>query len=189
MDKIGKIRDLVHEEVKKSVDPAQWEFHFLPVHNWSLLLAEKFNANKEVVELAAWLHDYTRVRDGLKDHQITGAIEAKRILTEMGYSDKMTEHVHDCIRTHQVRKNEDPPATIEAKIIATADSFAHYENIPWLITVHYRKHQDAKKAIEWVLDKIENGWNQKVCIPESRPLIQETYEKACFILRKSLGKE
>ena len=184
MDKIEHIKNMVHEEVMKHPASEQWEYHFIPVHKWSLKLTEKLNANKETVELAAWLHDYTRVRDGVENHQITGAKEAKKILTEIGYPENVANHVHDCILTHQARAGETLEST-EAKIIASADSMAHLEAIPWLITVWYRKTQNTKESIEWVLDKIKRGWERKICIPEAKEMIKNEYEAARLILESA----
>lgn len=82
------------------------------------------NVNMDVLMAAAILHDVGRAderEDPTADHAITGGDRAYRVLTmDIGYDHAFAEHVRQCIRTHRFRRN-DPPATIEARILFDAD--------------------------------------------------------------------
>lgn len=82
------------------------------------------NVNMDVLLTAALLHDVGRAdekNDLAADHAVTGGDRAYRVLTkDAGYDHAFAEHVRQCIRTHRFRRN-DPPATIEAKILFDAD--------------------------------------------------------------------
>ena len=54
------------------------------------------------------------------DHAVVGGDRVHLVLTSMGYPQEFAEHVRQCIRTHRFRRN-DPPASIEAKILFDAD--------------------------------------------------------------------
>ena len=57
---VKKIRAFVEYECKKPTSKYGYDpylYHFVPVVKYSKLLARKFNANAEIVEIAAWLHD------------------------------------------------------------------------------------------------------------------------------------
>ena len=49
-----------------------------------------------------------------------GAEKAYRFLLDHGFPEGFAAHVRDCVRTHRFR-SEDPPSTIEAKILYDAD--------------------------------------------------------------------
>lgn len=81
------------------------------------------DVNMDVLLAAALLHDVGRADemvDPSADHALTGSERAYHLLTGMGFPEAFAEHVRQCIRTHRFRRN-DPPATIEAKILFDAD--------------------------------------------------------------------
>lgn len=81
------------------------------------------NVNMDVLTTAALLHDIGRADEKLDpsaDHAVTGGDRAYRLLIDEGYDHAFVEHVRQCIRTHRFRRN-DPPASIEAKILFDAD--------------------------------------------------------------------
>ena len=84
------------------------------------------NVDMDVLLTAALLHDVGRAdekADPGADHAVTGGERAYRLLTEtpeLAFSRDFSEHVRQCIRTHRFRRN-DPPASIEAKILFDAD--------------------------------------------------------------------
>lgn len=82
--------------------------------------------NMDVLMTAALLHDVGRadeMTDPTADHAVTGGERAYKVLTEtpeLACAPAFAEHVRQCIRTHRFRRN-DPPASIEAKILFDAD--------------------------------------------------------------------
>lgn len=81
------------------------------------------NVNMDVLMTAALLHDIARAderEDPTLDHAVNGGDRVHLVLTSMGYTQEFAEHVRQCIRTHRFRRN-DPPASIEAKILFDAD--------------------------------------------------------------------
>lgn len=99
--------------------------HVYRVLNNALEIAKtEDNVNMDVLMAAAILHDVGRADekdDPMADHAITGGNRAYQVLTEKaGFDQPFAEHVRQCIRTHRFRRN-DPPASIEAKILFDAD--------------------------------------------------------------------
>ncbi len=98
--------------------------HVRRVLNNALEIAKyEENVNMDVLMAAALLHDVGRAdeaADPKADHAVTGAERAYTILQSMDFPTGFAEHVHQCIRTHRFRRN-DPPASIEAKILFDAD--------------------------------------------------------------------
>lgn len=77
----------------------------------------------DVLLAACLLHDIARAEqfaDPKKCHARMGAQKAMAFLRENGFDEGFSVHVGDCIRTHRFR-SDDPPASIEAKILFDAD--------------------------------------------------------------------
>ncbi len=105
-------------------DSAHDRQHVYRVLNNAIEIAKgEDHVNMEALMVAALLHDIGRAdekADLKADHAVTGGDRAYQVLIEAGYDHAFAEHVRQCIRTHRFRRN-DPPATIEAKILFDAD--------------------------------------------------------------------
>lgn len=105
-------------------DSAHGRQHVYRVLNNAIEIAKgEENVNMKVLMVAALLHDIGRAdekADPKADHAVTGGDRAYQVLIDAGYDHAFAEHVRQCIRTHRFRRN-DPPATIEAKILFDAD--------------------------------------------------------------------
>ena len=78
-------------------------YHIAAVVKNAEILAERFGADKEIVMIAAWLHDIASVTDYslYKQHHIYGAEMAYGILKEYNYDDEKIALVQDCIKKHR----------------------------------------------------------------------------------------
>ncbi len=188
MSRMDEVVEAAKSAVMKSDQPEQWGLHFVPVRNYSVKLAELTGADAEVVELAAWLHDLGRVKYGTtENHHLTGAEEARKILKKLGYPEKTIKHVEDCILTHVCEEGMKRPQTIEARITASADAMVHYDTIPWLLSVSFKKHKgDIKQSVEWVLEKVNRGWEKKILVPEGKKMVEDKYKAARLLLESTL---
>lgn len=159
-----------------------WSHHITEVVRNGQELAPRFDANPEVVELAALLHGYASIKDEsmYAKHHIHGAHEAETVLTRLEYSDETIDAVKHCILTHRASAGDDPN-TPEARCLASADAMAHIQQVPSLLYGAYAaREMDIDAGAEWVRSKIERSW-QKLD-PEARPLVREEYEAAQIIL-------
>ncbi|MCK4919385.1 MAG: hypothetical protein KAS01_03275, partial [Candidatus Pacebacteria bacterium] len=71
---VEQVRQFVEDECKKPTSKYGSEpylFHFVPVHKYAKVLAEKLGVDSEIVELSAWLHDIGSIIDGRENHHIT----------------------------------------------------------------------------------------------------------------------
>ena len=172
----------VREIVKKECDEWDWKFHILPVVKYAKLLAKKLNADGELAELGALLHDIGRIKFGPKNHEITGIPEAEKILKQFNYPQKIIDEVKHCIESHR-GSGTIKPKTIVAKIVANADAMAHFDTILALLQIALKKeNNDIEKAVNWVYDKIERDWNKKLTIPEAKEMMKEKYEAIKLLL-------
>src|SRR3989338_1011174 len=91
---IEKVKVFVKEECNKESNKFGYEIygaHFVPMVENAKKLAEKLNAEVEVVVIAAWLHDIGSIIYGRENHHITGAKIAEEKLRELKYPEEKIE--------------------------------------------------------------------------------------------------
>ena len=111
-----------------------WEEHVKYVVLEALDLAGKYNADKEIVELAAILHDVALIaKIGTRqDHHTTGAELTQTILSKYNYPQHKIDIVKRCVLNHRSSK---ALTNIEDICVADADVLAHFDNVPMLFNV------------------------------------------------------
>lgn len=107
-----------------NVNPAHDWHHVKRVENIALKLAEKEEADKEIVQTSVLLHDIGRKKEDegeINDHAAWGSSKSEEILEELGYSKKVIEKVKQCIESHRYSAGPNPES-IEAKVLSDADN-------------------------------------------------------------------
>jgi len=139
-------------------------------------LAGQFNADSEIVEISALLHDYAGIKDYSlhKEHHIHGAIEAEKILRKLNYPSNKIEAVKHCIENHRGSVKSEKQSA-EAECLANADAIAHIENIPSLLYLTFAKFgMEIDEGVEWLKEKLERSWNK--LNPDMKKIFQDKYE-------------
>ena len=138
----------------------EWIRHFNLVEKYGEKLASDLNANKEVVILAAWLHDIGSIINEKENHHINGAEIAEKKLKELEYPREKIEKVKHCIISHRASQKISRE-TIEAQILADADSMAHFDNIDDLLKAELVfRCISGLQAKERVKQKLVRSWNK-----------------------------
>jgi uncharacterized protein len=182
---VEKIRKLVEEECKKDTNifgDKIWTCHILSVVKYGKFLATRLDADEEIVEVAALLHDIAGIkdRDNYENHHLFGAEEAERILKRFKYPQEKIEKVKHCIYAHRGSKSINRE-TLEAKCVASADAMAHFDGIPALLHfVFVRRGMDVDEGTKWLKHKLDRSWNK--LIPEAKEIIKDKYEATKIIL-------
>ncbi len=184
---------LVIKEIEKIVEEACkaetnvfgygiWTHHITQVVKIGKKLAEQFNADPEIVELSALLHDYAGIKDRTlhKEHHIHGVIEAEKILKNLEYPEEKIEAVKHCIKKHRGSVQNDKRSP-EAECLANADAIAHIENVPSLLCLAYVKlEMEIDEGVDRVRKKLERSW--KKLNPEMKKTIKDKYDASIKIL-------
>lgn len=179
-----QVREAVIKELQKYCNEKErWRHHFLPVVRYAKQLAHQVGADLEVVELAAWLHDFTRIQGDDEDHHLSGAEEARKLLEGLHYDQAKIEEVCHCILSH--RGSDDFPArTIEAKIVASADAMAHIGYAPTALFSVKRKK--VAKAVKLIRKRAKRNWRK--IMREGREIIQPQYTALKILLSNYKSK-
>jgi len=124
-------------------DSAHDTQHVLRVQKYATdIAAHEKGADLAVLEAACLLHDIGRAEqyaDLRVDHAACGAIKARRWLEANGYKIEFAQAVADCIETHRFRSN-DPPSSLEAKILFDADKLDACGAMGMARTLFYKAH-------------------------------------------------
>ncbi|MGD2247768.1 MAG: HD domain-containing protein [Candidatus Methanofastidiosia archaeon] len=173
------IQPLVEEACKKDTNYfgyTIWSHHIVPVFKCTQILAQKLDADEEIVGLAALLHDYASIKKEkwIPEHHIHGARLAEKVLKKFNYPEDKIQEVTHCILTHRGSKSI-PRETLEAHIVASADAMAHFDHVESLFYIAFvKKGMNQDEAISWVVNKLENDW--KKLMPEAKEIIHQKYE-------------
>lgn len=180
-----KVEQLVKKTCLKATNAyghGSWSHHISEVVKYSKMLAKKLNADEEIVEIAALLHDYGSVinKDWMPEHHIHSTRLAEEILRKYNYPEDKIKKVKHCIIAHRASKNI-PRETIEAKIVASADALAHFDKVNSLLYfVFVKQKMGINEGTKWVSDKLDRSW--KKLMPEAKDMIKEKYKAMKLIL-------
>ena len=157
-------------------------YHIIAVVNNAEVLAEKYGADKEVVMIAAWLHDIASITDySLYElHHIQGAEMAGLMLKEYGYDDKKISLVQKCIRNHRGSVSSEK-ISLEELCVADADAISHFDSVPSLLYLAYvQKCMGMEEGKAFVKDKLTRSF-QKLSA-ESKKHYRDKFEKVMEVL-------
>lgn len=135
-------------------------YHIEAVAKNAEILADRFNADKEVTIIAAWLHDIASITDYnlYEEHHIHGAKIAQEILRKFDY-DKI-EQVKNCIINHRGSIINDK-LSVEEKVVADADAISHFDSVPSLLYLAYvNKNMDIENGANFVKNKLQRSFNK-----------------------------
>ncbi len=105
-------------------DPVHGLSHVLRVLSLAERMGKEMGADIDVLRAAALLHDASGAHPGegadRQSHEQMSALFAGEVLKKEGWDQTRIDAVQHCIRAHRFRSNE-PPVTLEAKILFDAD--------------------------------------------------------------------
>lgn len=173
---IEDIKKLIKEDCQKEINIYGMSAynHFVAVVKYAKELADKRKADKEVLEIAAWLHDIGSIRGDTENHHIVGAEFAGEFLKKYNYPEEKIKAVQHCIMAHrgsQKIKRE----TLEAECLADADAMSHFDSVDALFRIALvDKKLSQEEARDFVFNKLTRSWNKLT--PYSQKLYKAKYE-------------
>ena len=159
-----------------------WTHHILKVVQNAKQLAPRFDADPEIVEFAALLHDYASIKDEAlyADHHIHGPIEAEKLLKRFGYPAEKIEAVKAAIATHRGSVTVEHRSA-EGACLANADAMSHIEGVPSLLYLAYVHHgMGIDEGSAWVKAKLQRSW-QKLRA-DVQDIVRDKYEAVLKVL-------
>ena len=161
-----------------------WNDHIKYVVKNAIELAKKYNADVEIVELGALLHDIAMPSEigPREEHNVYGAKIADELLTELKYPEDRKERVKECVLRHRGSK-ELPRNTIEEQCVADADVIAHFDCIPSLFHLAFGENErkmTIEEGTEFVKKKLERDYNK--LSEKTREELKDRYKNITKVL-------
>ena len=157
--------------------------HIESVAKHAVELANYYDADIEVCEIAGWLHDIASITDYslYENHHIHGANIAEEILKSYNYPKDKIELVKLCILNHRGSIQREK-TTKEEKCIADADAISHYDNLPSLFYLAFvQRKLNIDDGIAFVKNKLDRSYNKMS--NESREYYKYKREMVLSILK------
>lgn len=157
-------------------------YHIKAVAENAVYLADKYGADKEVAEIAAWLHDIASITDYslYEEHHIYGAEMAEEILNGFDYDKGKIQLVKRCILNHRRSKPAEKQSAEEI-CIADADAVSHFDSVPSLFYLAYVKRGlGIREGIEFVKNKLERSYSK--LSDSGKVIYSEKYKAAMAVV-------
>ena len=184
---LEQVKSLMEDVCSRGTGPFDTSFyekHICVMAKIADTLAQTFRADREIVVLAAYLHDISAIEDyaRVSRHHILGGERAEEILSSFGYPADKIAAVRQCILTHN-----NPLAlgqgTLEEVCISNADAVSQIMAPGyWLHYAFTAKKLDYEKGLAWYLDGMASHWNDMV--EEARDIAKEAYETAQALFKR-----
>ncbi|MFR5682793.1 MAG: HD domain-containing protein [Clostridia bacterium] len=181
------INDLKKEVYARAIKPENkfgigCYYHIEAVVKNAEILADYYNADKEVVVIAAWLHDIASITDYqlYENHHIHGANIAETILKKYNYDTTKIDLIKKCILNHRGSISNER-LTMEEKCVADADGISHFDSIPSLLYLAYVKNNlEIEEGKNFVKNKLERSY--KKLSDDSKKFYLKKYQNAMNLL-------
>ncbi|OGD57346.1 hypothetical protein A2V71_00825 [Candidatus Berkelbacteria bacterium RBG_13_40_8] len=157
--------DYIHE----NEDIFHLERHLVQVERWAKRLLETHSeADEEIVMLGVYLHDIAHYPvDKNSDHAVRGEEKATEFLKDNNYPEDRIKKVTHLVRSHRCKDIQ--PETIEARILACADSASHLTDSMYLDII-----QDERS--DYALGKLERDYRDIGIFPEIQQELKPLHE-------------
>lgn len=158
-----------------------WKYHLLPVINNAIMLAEKYGADRDIVEVSAIFHDYADLLDfaNRDNHHILGAELAEGILTIDKFPQEFIDKVKLCIINHRASVVNEK-FSIEEICVADADAMSHLDSFVELICWRAYLGEDIMACNDFVKNKIKKSYAKMS--KQTQELMKEKYNSIMNVL-------
>jgi HD superfamily phosphodiesterase len=178
--KLAPLREYVVEACQRPENvfgPSFFEEHLAVVAECGSRLAARLQADANIVELAAYLHDLSAVCDPatLPVHAEASADVATRVLNERGYPTAVVARTAGAIRSHSTPLPIGG-ASPEAVCLSNADAAARMlRPAYWLYFAFKVRNLGFEEGRRWLRALIERQWGDM--IEPARELVGAQYSK------------
>ncbi|MDR0897382.1 MAG: HDIG domain-containing protein [Oscillospiraceae bacterium] len=139
-----------------------WNDHIKLVVWHALSLADRYGADREIVELGALLHDISMPAEygERSEHASYSAEMAEKILIGLGYPSDRRARVKACVY-HHAGRNAHLRSSIEEHCVADGDALAHFDRIPSLFSLAYNVHKmELEEGRAYVKQRLMDDYHE-----------------------------
>ena len=183
---IAPIREHVLQTCQREqniLGPSFFPEHVVVVANCGVQLAASLDADAEIVELAAYLHDLSAICDPstFPIHAQASATLARDLLNERGYPPHIVSSVADAIASHSAPLQVGS-ASPEAVCLSNADAVARIlRPAYWLYFAFRVRGLGFVEGRDWLRSLLESQWC--ALIEPAKELVGAQYSATIDLLR------
>lgn len=180
-DKIAAFKAHVTEASKNPAfvhHPWFAEWHLKVVEQIALELCDFYpQADRSLVAVMAWLHDYAKILDKENERERALIDEGRAKLIELGFDETFASKAADYVEWMDKRAEVDlREAPIEVQIVSSADGMSHLSG-PFMY-LYWQENAD-KPFIDLMAGnyrKAKLDWERKIVLPEARRASEKHYQ-------------
>jgi putative nucleotidyltransferase with HDIG domain len=147
----------------------------------ALELADKYpEADRDLVEVMAWLHDYGKIIDFNNEYETTQT-EGPKILAQLGFPEDFAQKAVEYIGILDKKLEIDlHGAPVEVQIVSSADGCSHMVGPFMYVFWHHETDktfadQTYEQHMAGNIEKVNKDWNHKIVLPEARAAFDSRY--------------
>ncbi len=170
-------KHVISKAKKPSFIHHRWfvSYHLEIVEKLSLELCLRHKeADKDLVLLLVWLHDYGKMIDFENQHKKT-LTEGRKTLSRIGFPKRTIDKAIDFAGLID-KKETLEKAPIEVKIVSSADAAAHLVGPFFYLWWHENPGKPFEELMKDNIRKALKDWNKKAVLPEIRAAFQQRYD-------------
>ncbi|HCC22944.1 TPA: hypothetical protein DF272_02085 [Candidatus Falkowbacteria bacterium] len=159
------------------------DYHLKIVEKIAISLCRKYPAaNRSVVLLLVWLHDYGKMVDYEHQHEATITFGREK-LAKIGFKPAMIDQALEYVKIIDNHGRGDlAQAPIEVKIVSSADGAAHLIGPFYAVYWYENPQKSICEIMAGNRKKADMEWKEKIVLPEVKKEFKKRYE---FILEQN----
>ncbi|MEO7617290.1 MAG: HD domain-containing protein [Candidatus Saccharibacteria bacterium] len=179
MNKLESLKTSVIESAsKRAFKHHDWyiDSHMLIVEKIAgELLSSYPEADRELVMVLVWLHDYGKILS-FEDDKSATLREGRVKLEELGYTSKFVDKAIDYASIIDRKLELDlVDAPIEVRIVSSADGCSHLAGPFMAIYLRDYANKPLNELLTDNLNKAAKDWSRKIVLPEARKAFESRY--------------
>ena len=162
------------------------KYHLEIFERIALELCDRYpEADRSIVHLLVWLHDYAKILDQAHEHDVRMLEKGREKLLLIGFPEEFVTKIIEYLTLFEKKMEIDlGRAPIEVQIASSADAASHLVGPFW--SIYYKENND--KSVEELMEsnrkKLIKDWERKMVLPE----VREAFEARFNFVNEQAGR-